>query len=433
MKPSPVTRFAPIVLLAIVAYAIGYWRGVRMAPSPLQPPSVVGHTAPDDAPPEAVSAPDEPASLAPGEPASPSLADTLAALQAIATAAKTMSVPDARTFRFFEDLTLNTLPAVVDAIRAMEPGNEQDILFTMAIERWGSLDGPTAIEQARAFPALGTRRNALLAAYNAWAAVAATAAYNSALEETNQTLRAEALATVIAGAATRDPREALNLWENAPETFRRAPAGQAAAGQIASAAYGTGKREAIQTLVTELSPEDPARIPLINALVREWGGHYPDDALAWLQSVLPPSEERENIANTMFLSLTKRDPSLAAIWATGYPDDAKRREFIAAAVQEWARLDTLGAETWVNEQPAGPYLDGATYAMAVHYMARQDMARSFAWIRRITVGEMREQMLGTLGRLWSKTNPDDFRAFIENTSLSPIEVRMLTAEVEPAS
>ena len=428
MSSQSILRFAPWLILLVAAYALGRWHAGEPENGAAQP-------APETAPASADNgtAADAPAPEAAQVEAAPDPSETLVAeLDSIATAAKSMATPDARTYAFFEKLSLDEIDAVASRIEAMVPGNEQDVLFLMAIRRWAQLDGAAAVARASKFPALGTRINARLAAFESWGATDGQAAFTEAMKTEDADALARAASAVLTGVATKDPRAAVELWTSAPESFRVSVGAGAAVAQIASGAFGTGKGDVIREIVLDL-PEGVLRSQMIEGMAAEWGAHYPEDALAWVQQVAPDGEVRETAVNALFLSLVQKDPALAAVWGIDYPDDNRRTGYIAAAVQSWARMDTVAAETWVNEQTSGRHLDGAGYAMAAHFMAKRDMARSFSWIRRINTVEMRAELLGTLGRMWANEKPEDFKRFLDETSLNRAEVEMLLAKIPPAS
>jgi hypothetical protein len=421
MKQTPFLRIAPWLILVVVAYAAGRWqRGAaprtEKAPTP---------------PPEAASAPDATPKAAPETASTDRAPRVVAEAEEIANAAKKMSTPDARTYAFFEKLQPADIEPVFDFVEKMPAGNEQDLLFALAAHRWGQLDGATAVTRTARFPALATRLSGQLAAFEAWGAHDADAAFARALKETNELAQARALTAVLSGAATVDPRAALALWQTAPESFRKNQAGLAAAGQIISAACGTGRRDVAQAIIAEQSAGD-LRTQMIDTLAREWGAHDPDHAYEWIQTVLPAGEDRDSVVNNMFTALAHKDPARAAAWGAAFPDERRQLAFIAAAVAEWAPLDSDGAETWVNEQPSSRALDGASYAIAAHFLSQHDMERSFAWIRRITQPEARSEMFGNLGRVWSQESPAEFKKFVDKTSLNPVELKMLFAKIGPA-
>src|SRR5690606_19843963 len=130
-------------------------------------------------------------------------------------------------------------------------------------------------------------------------------------------------------------------------------------------------------------------------------GHYPDDALLWLNDTLTEGESRTAAMGRIFESLVQRDPALAATWGAEFPDARRRSGMIASAVSSWAEINPTDAELWINEQPDAPELDGATFAMAAHYIGSKDMPKAFSWIRRLRRDEARSEMLGNLGRAWS--------------------------------
>lgn len=416
MKPKAV-RIVPWLLLVVIAFAAGRWQAGGGRSSPASLPSPEGSSKPA-------------AESIPAESPRARLERLAAETDALAEAAKSMPTPDGRTYAFFENLQPGDIAPVVTAIEAMPASNEQDALFALAIRRWGELDGAAAVEHAARFPTLAMRVSAQLTAYSAWAAHDARPALAHALRQTPAPAQARALGACLAGAATTDPAAAVSLWQSAPAAFRDSPAGLATASQIASAACGTGKRETLQTLAAAL-PAGSLRDQLVETIVREWGARLPDQAYRWLQSVVPAGEDRENLVNAMFTELARNDPAMAASWAAAYPDERRQGGYIAAAVAEWAQLDSDAAETWVNEQPSSRALDGASYAIASHFMAQRDLPRSFAWIRRIVQPEARSDMLGSLGRVWSQERPEEFRKFLDETSLNPAEVKMLLAKLGP--
>lgn len=421
-------RAAPWVVLLVVAYVVGRWHGDQVAKSESAAALAAEQTT--VAPAVAAASANAPAAATPAAPSRE--ARLVAEVDAVAAAARVMAAPDARTYAFFENLEPDDLEPVAGYIEQMPAGNEQDVLFVMVMRRWAQLDGPAALTRAERFPALVTRANARLAAFEAWGAHDGAAAMARALQQSDEQTQARAAAAVLGGAATTDVAAAVALWESAPEKLRESGPGLATLQQLTSAACATGKRETVQALVEKM-PEGEPRTRMITTLVQEWGTHYPDDAYAWLGHAVTDATQRESITQEMFTRLSQQDPSLAATWAAAYPEDGRRPGYIAAAVSEWAELDAEGAETWVNEQPTGGYLDLASYAIATHFMTRRDMSRSFAWIRRINQNEARAEMLGNLGQLWSKEHPEEFRKFLDETSLNRAEVEMLLSKIEPAS
>lgn len=423
MNPTLV-RISPWLLLILMAYVLGRWHG--------RPPSQPVTPGNGQAQVESGSTPAGSMTAAAASPA-PSRAETLAStLTQLHAAARMMANPDASTLAFFEGLQLADLPAVAAQIQAMPVGNEQDLFFAMAIRRWAELDAPAALDEASRFPALGTRQNAELGAWEAWGVQDARAAIARATAAGPGASRDRALAAILGGAATRDPRLALELWQNAPEDFRNATLGPPALDQIVAAACGTGKRDAIKTLVTEL-PAGATRDRLAAALCAEWGGHYPDEALLWLNEALPDGEARVTGMARIFESLVQKDPALAATWGAGFPDTRRRPGMIASAVSSWAEISPTEAELWINEQSDSPELDGATFAMAAHFIGSKNMPKAFSWIRRIRRSEARSELLGNLGRAWSRDRPAEFRQFIDQTSLNRAELDALLSKADPAS
>lgn len=422
-----VARILPWLLLIALAYLLGRWQGMRTGGTVPTADSAGRSTAATADIDEQGSAQGALAPIAPVVSRRELLARDLADLHA---AARTMPTPDSRTFAFFEQLQLEDLPAVSAQIRGMPAGNEQDLFFGMVIRRWAELDGPAALDEAALFPALGTRQNAEIGAWEAWGSHDPRAAAARATLAGPGAVRDRAFAALLGGAATRDPRLALELWRNSPADFRNAALGPGSLDQIVAAACGTGQRETIRAMIAE-QPEGETRDRLAAALCAEWGGHYPDDALLWLKEALPEGEARNQAMARMFESLVQKDPSLAATWGAGFPDARHRSGMIASAVSSWAEISPGEAELWINEQSDSPELDGATFAMAAHFIGAKDLPKAFSWIRRLRRDEARSEMLGNLGRTWSREHPAEFRQFLDQTSLNRAELDALLSKVDP--
>ena len=416
---------APWLILLLVAYAIGRWHGSSTARVRAEAATVDAASATSDVaevtPPASEHAPEL-------QSRSTRLREELTSLH---LAARTMAMPDAKTYAYFENLQLDDLPGVTAQIRAMPSGNEQDLFFAMAIRRWAQLDGPAAVAAAADFPALATRQNAELAAWEAWAAHDPQAAMARAAAAQPGRSRDRWFAAILSGAATLDPKQALDLWQATPEDFRTAALGPVALDQIVLAACGTGKREAVQAMIVAM-PAGETRNQLAAALCAEWGGHYPDEALLWLNDAIPDEEARVAGMTRIFEALVQKDPSLAATWGAEFPDERRRSSMIASAISSWAEINATEAELWINEQADSPVLDGATFAMAAHFIGAKNMPKAFAWIRRIRRDEARSELLGNLGRAWSRERPAEFREFIDQTSLNRAEIDSLLSKIDPA-
>lgn len=421
-------RVAPWLLLILVAYALGRYQGRSgHPPAAADVETASGHGA------AGVDAAVDSSASTPGQPEpAPSRAAALAStLEQLHAAARTMSTPDARTYAFFEDLQSGDLPGVIAQIKAMAAGNEQDLFFAMAIRRWAELDPQAALAEAATFPALATRQAAELSAWEAWGAHDPRAAMAQAAAGEPGRTRDRRLSALLLGAATLDPGQAIELWENAPEDFRTSASGPAALEQIVTGACGTGKRDTLQTLI-EAMPGGDTRDRLAAALCADWGSHYPDEALLWLNKTLPEGDGRNAAMSRIFDSLVQKDPSLAATWGAAFPDSRRRPGMIASAISSWAEVNPREAELWINEQSDSPELDGATFAMAAHFIGAKNMPKAFAWIRRIRRDEARAEMLSNLGRAWSRERPTEFQEFISQTSLNRAELDSLTSKIDPA-
>lgn len=428
---SGLVRTVVILGVAITAFALGRWTGNL---SPVAERSVERETSAENQPapkPEIEPAPQPIVEPAP-QPEPPPREEVLRAeLAAIAEAAKTMSVPDARTYGFFEGLELKDLSLVDDEVEKLPAGNEQDALLSLALRRWAELDGPAALAQASEIPQLGARVEARVAVYQEWAAHDAAAALVRASGEKDESALRRAVSAVLVGAATTDPRNAFSLLDVAPVKFLSSQSVLPTIERMVNAAYGTGKKDDIVHVVAGMRSGD-VRTLIIDTLARNWGAHYPAEAYAWVTSLVPEGEARDKIVQNMFTAIAFKDPSRAARWVVNNLNDPARTKYLASAVSQWAQLDLFGAEVWLNEQPDTISLDGGSLALADYFMKERHMSRAYSWIRRINQDEMRTKLFADLGRVWSEERPEEFQRFINETSLNRAEVELLTADVEPA-
>jgi hypothetical protein len=298
----------------------------------------------------------------------------------------------------------------------------------MAMRQWASLDGPGALVRATAISSLGTRNVAQETVYTIWGSHDSEAALLRAVDEPEPDQMIAAVAAVVTGAATRDPKDAFTLWNIAPRRFLDSPASQVALERLVESAYGTGNKEGARQLIEEL-PHGVVQTVMANSLAGNWARHYPDDAYAWVLRVLPPGDDQNAVTENMFGAMAQRDPEMAANWATRTLPVEKQPMFLANAVARWAQLDLMSAEIWMNEQPGGPYLDGASFALAKHFLENGQMKDSFAWIRRVNEDRNRAELLVRLGRLWSAEEPQEFQRFLNESSLSQIEVEILMSGI----
>lgn len=423
-----------VLLAAAMAFALGRWTATPTAGPPSESRPIATSISPPEPTPstkEAVELPPiDPPTPAPPQPSHTEM--VLAEVEAIADAARSMATPDAHTYAFFEELKVEDLDGIVGFIESLPSGNEQDALYLLAMQRWAQLDPAAALARAESFPSLGTRVEARTTIFQEWATFDADSALLMAADEVDEGALRRAVSAVLVGAVTSGPENAFSLLELAPVRFLKSPAVLPTVERMVQAAYGTGRREALQTVIERMKPGD-VRTLMIDTLARNWSAHFPDEAYAWVRKLLPDGDVRDKVVQNLFTAIAFKDPSRAAQWVAQEVEEPNRTKYLAAAVSQWAQLDLRGVEIWLNEQPEGFSTDGGSLALAGHFMKERHMARAFSWIRRINQNEMRIKMFGDLGRLWSEERPAEFQRFLDETSLNRAEVELLTAEVKPSS
>lgn len=413
-QSRPLLRLAPWAVLLVLAYAVGHWHAV---------PS----REPESSPPGETPLPQSAGTTAPV--LSPE--DQLRArVDALMAAASKVMAPDAATWAFFENLSGAEAALVTAHVAQFPSGNERDVFLHAALGRWAETDAPAALVHANAVNTLPQRATARATVYEVWGKNDASAAFARALSESEESDRWRALTALLTGAAVAYPGGAITLWEGAPVAFRESFAGRNALARIVDAAHGTGQRAAVQAIVAGLPP-GRERGELTVALARAWGVHDPDAAVAWLGTVAPAGPAVDSMVDEVFAVLARRDPVRAADWSTRQLDERRRTRYVGMAVAEWAIYDIVAAETWVNEQPDGSYLDAAAYAIAAQYIENRHLREGFAWTRRIVRIETRAELLGNLGRIWHEDRPEEFATFMAETSLNRAEVEMLNSKLSP--
>ncbi len=413
MKSRPFLRLAPWVVMLLIAYAVGRWQ--RLPPRPSAE--------------RATAAPPQTASI-------DVLADHTvdARIDQLLAAAGKMLRPDTATAAYFEHLNGADAALASEHLAALPSTTERDLLFTMAIRHWAELDPLAALACTKQLRNLPQRAAARAAVYEVWGMHDAQSAFVHALAEKEEGDRWRALPALLTGAAVAYPGGAVTLWEGTPPAFRESRAGREALQGIVDAADGTGQREALKTIVLGLPP-NRERATISLALARDWGAHDLEGAVAWVRTVTSAGLLQDSMIDEVFAAYVHQDPIHAAAWAVRQSEERRRTNYVATAVAEWATYDSAAAETWVNEQPDGSYLDGATYAMATHFIERRRLQEAFAWTRRIQRNEARADLLGNLGRIWHEEHPKEFDEFLTEKSLNRSEIEMLKSKISapPAS
>jgi hypothetical protein len=407
IKSTPWPRFAPWLVLLAAAFAAGRWHALgtrsQTSPQPLAAPA--SHSPGADR----------------GKPATSSL-------DAIVDTARSSPQFDAAVEALAGATSADNVSAKFAQVRALPAAPQRDALLLQTARRWGELAPVAALAEVNTLENLPLRADARATVFEAWGRHDAAAAFAYASAEAGEGGRDRALPALLAGAAFSSAADAVALWERSPPLFRSSTAGDTALDRMAEAAIRAGQRAELQARIGGLPP-DNERMRWATVLARHWGRYEPEAAVAWIKTIAPAGSPQDAMIDEVFSEFVRKDPARAAAWAARHADERRRSTYVAAAVAEWAAYDSASAETWVNEQEQGIYLDGATSAIAAHFIEHRLWPQAFAWTRRILRNEARADLLGNLGRIWNTERPDEFTTFLSQTSLNRAELEMLRSKI----
>ncbi len=196
----------------------------------------------------------------------------------------------------------------------------------------------------------------------------------------------------------------------------------------------------------------PAERLLYNwALVDGWARHDPDAATEYVLSNRRSAgmAGMDRFARSIALEQVRRDPAMAAEWASKLPEGSMKntamdeialrwsrvspaaaadwtasvanqgtmKRSINVALTEWSRMDSVSAGKYLAAMPESTARDHAI-AAHVRVLASEDLKAITAWAQLINDSALREEGLLQIANEWASRNPDELLAWLPGSGLS---------------
>jgi hypothetical protein len=159
------------------------------------------------------------------------------------------------------------------------------------------------------------------------------------------------------------------------------------------------KADAFRRLATVLTRSDPAR------------------GLAWLEKHgSGPFGKNMNVRVGRLWGRQQGQPAME--WALGLPVDQEGRErTIVETFRGWSAADPSGSQSWLEQQPWAPELEGVL-KISIQREARQDPMAAIARAEKIEDAALRDEMLGMAGQIWINLDAEAANAWMAKANLS---------------
>ena len=156
-------------------------------------------------------------------------------------------------------------------------------------------------------------------------------------------------------------------------------------------------------ILAAMQSEFPAGQDQVDAWLSEWTQRNPASAGRFARS-LPTGPWREMIIRRVTQNWAAEDAAGAQRWAARLPDDGERASALADVCLQLAQSDA-GQAVEIAERYGLGAAPGAVLENLAQTWAEQDLTKAAAWSGGQPAGEERDQMVGRLAYVQSRTEP----------------------------
>ncbi len=339
--------------------------------------------------------------------------------------ARALKGPDARersyqARRILEGVTLREIYESVNFINSLSVGPRRDEAQELLLERWGALDGRSAVAYALSETDYWQRERAVAAALVGWADVEPEEAWNWALENPgDDTFSSARLNLLMRRIAQTDSLLAFSYAAAIPDEALRIDAIKS----VSSVLVDNDHRAEAIVLVENL-PNGLPRSLAIAHLAQGWSRYEPEMAAAWVKGLEDESALLQ-AAPAVARMWSALDPSRSADWAFDLPAGNTRRESIRSVIERW--LEDAGpneAAQWLNQNPAHIDLDNA-FQKVGFAMMEIDPSAAITWAESITDINLRNVTARLIAARWSQIDPQAAQAYMESSGLPTVEMKII--------
>ncbi len=339
--------------------------------------------------------------------------------------ARALEEPDARersyqARRILEGVTLREIYESVNFINSLPAGSRRDEAQEFLLERWGALDGRSALAYAIGETDYWQRERAVAAALVGWADVEPEEAWNWALENPGgDTFSSPRLNVLMRRIAQTDSLLAFSYAAAIPDEALRIDAIKSVSDVLVN-----NERRAEAIVLVENLPKGLPRSLVIARLAQGWSRYEPEKAAAWVKNLEDESALLQ-AAPPVARMWSAVDPSRAADWALDLPTGNTRRESIRSVIERW--LEDAGpneAAQWLNEIPAHTDFD-SSFQKVGFAMMEIDASAAMTWAESITDNNLRNVTTRLIAARWSQFDPEAADDYMESSGLPPVEMKLI--------
>lgn len=302
--------------------------------------------------------------------------------------------------RLAGEMGLKELLGVVSYVAQLPKGPQQEVAFLVLLERWGSLDGRSALRYAldnRGWD----REKAVASVLTGWAARDSDSAWRWVLENpASGSVEVGRLTAVIRPTAMRDPDRAFALAASLPVAELRQPLLEV----FAETLFMGGPPNRVLGWLLNL-PAGQEKTTAVQHAVGRWANYEPQQAAQWAAGERDP-EMRAAAQIAIAQSWTSLDPAQAAGWALRQPAGSVRADLVETVFTTWLHRDGPGPVTqWLNQIPSERDLDPTFQSVALELVpTNPEMA--YSWAQAISDREDRDYVMAVAARAWMEMAPD---------------------------
>ena len=195
-----------------------------------------------------------------------------------------------------------------------------------------------------------------------------------------------------------------------------------------------------------LSLDDPDRAAAVDSVVMEWCEKDPEHAVEWLHSVaktktLPAPYltkewgEKTSVAATFcYEGLYKKSPLLALEWSIKNPDQRTRYFEAHRLIEQWARDDILGAQSFISkiQDPELRFLLLLAFIQPAETFKTSDYEGVANWMREIKLSPFsssKGNLFPEFMSIWIDKDPGAAMAWIETIEPANSDEKRVKSEI----
>ena len=304
-------------------------------------------------------------------------------------------------------------------------GREKFSAMEHILHQWARTEPAAAAGYAAQLPNSEHSLHLLQRMTHLWAESDRMAALDWSMAQVDAIRRRQAISGVVSYWAQSEPAEAATFASSIDSPYERREVLEVTARRWAN-------RDVLEALdwAHTLPPGDQQQAT--KAILREIAERAPAHAASLYEEIatdLTRAQRRDreyrHMAEEVASVWASASPHEAATWALGLPEDGEiRRGAVAAATEQWLRLDNMAAGEWIGTLPQGGPRTEATERL-VHNMANTNPESAFAWATSISAEGHRVGLMRHTLERWQMVNPTAARAAFDTANVSPDARRSL--------